>query len=116
MLRTLKTRIIIGCAMAVAVIFLASAAWVLAFPQSSSNEASLLDGFRHVEVASVSDALEQITGKRMYMSHRMQPIFTTRFAGYAVTVRLKKMKETAMPGRWMECSRPSITGKRIRFT
>jgi regulator of RNase E activity RraA len=26
----------------------------------------------------------------MYMSHRMQPIFTTKFAGYAVTVKLKK--------------------------
>ena len=28
--------------------------------------------YRHVEVASVSDALEQITHKKMYMSHRMQ--------------------------------------------
>lgn len=51
---------------------------------------SLLDGYRHVEVASVSDALEQLTGKRMYMTHRMRPIFPTKFAGYALTVRLKK--------------------------
>jgi regulator of RNase E activity RraA len=56
----------------------------------SNNEAALLDGFRHVEVASVSDALEQISGRRMYMSHRMRPIFPTRFAGFAVTVLLKK--------------------------
>jgi regulator of RNase E activity RraA len=63
---------------------------VIASPALPSGEASLLDGFRHVEVASVSDALETLTGKRMYMSHRMQPIFTTKFAGYAVTVRLKK--------------------------
>ena len=54
------------------------------------DEASLLDGFRHVEVASVSDALEQIAGKKMYMTHRMRPLFTTRFAGYALTVSLKK--------------------------
>lgn len=56
----------------------------------SKDEASLLDGFRHVEVASVSDALEQIAGKKMYMTHRMRPLFPTRFAGYAVTVSLKK--------------------------
>jgi len=56
----------------------------------ASDTASLLEGFRHVEVASVSDALEQITGRRMYMSHRMQAIFPTRFAGLALTVRLKK--------------------------
>lgn len=57
------------------------------------NEAApdaLLDGFRHVEVASVSDAAEQILGSKIYMSHRMQAIFPTKFAGYAVTVLLKK--------------------------
>jgi regulator of RNase E activity RraA len=64
--------------------------------QSNSGAATpLSDGelvvqFRRVEVASVSDALEQITHKRMYMSHRMQPIFTAKFAGYARTVQLKK--------------------------
>ena len=54
------------------------------------DDAGLLDGFRHVEVASVSDALEQIAGKKMYMTHRMRPIFPTRFAGFALTVSLKK--------------------------
>ena len=51
---------------------------------------NLIAQYRRVEVASVSDALEQITGKRMYMSHRMQPIFTAKFAGIARTVQLKK--------------------------
>jgi regulator of RNase E activity RraA len=54
------------------------------------DDASLVDAFRHVEVASVSDALEQVTGKKMYMSHRMRPIFPSKFAGFALTVRLKK--------------------------
>jgi len=54
------------------------------------NAAGLLEGFRHVEVASVSDALEQLTGRKMYMTHRMRPIFPTKFAGHAVTVLLKK--------------------------
>ena len=59
-------------------------------PVAKQGNASQLDGYRHVEVASVSDALEQLTGKRIYMTHRMRPIFPTKFAGYAVTVRLKK--------------------------
>jgi regulator of RNase E activity RraA len=56
----------------------------------TKSNADLLDGFRHVEAASVSDALEQITGKKMYMSHRMRPIFPAKFAGFALTVALKK--------------------------
>jgi regulator of RNase E activity RraA len=56
----------------------------------AKSNADLLDGFRHVEAASVSDALEQITGKKMYMSHRMRPIFPAKFAGFALTVALKK--------------------------
>lgn len=59
-------------------------------PSSPEGTGSLLEGFRHVEVASVSDALEQFTGHKMYMSHRMRPIFPAKFAGYAVTVLLKK--------------------------
>lgn len=57
---------------------------------AADSDAVLLDGFRHVEVASVSDALEQITGKKMYMTHRMRPLFPVRFAGFALTVSLKK--------------------------
>lgn len=57
--------------------------------QPLTNE-ELIAQFKRVEVASVSDAIEQILGKRMYMSHRMQPIFTTKFAGFARTVQLKK--------------------------
>jgi len=57
---------------------------------TSTDDAALLDGYRHVEVASVSDAMEKITGKRAYMSHHMRPIFPAKFAGFAVTVLLKK--------------------------
>jgi len=61
-----------------------------AFSQPTNGDAALLDGYRHVEVASVSDALEKLTGQRMYLSHRMRPIFTSKFAGFALTVKLKK--------------------------
>lgn len=57
-----------------------------------NNPGALLDGYRHVEVASVSDAMEQILGRRMYMSHQMRPIFTRKFAGFALTVLLRKQE------------------------
>lgn len=57
---------------------------------AAQSDSALIAEYRRVEVASVSDAIEQLTGKRMYMSHRMHPIFTTKFAGYARTVQLKK--------------------------
>jgi regulator of RNase E activity RraA len=63
------------------------------FPDPSvyaNDPAAMIAAYRHVEVSSVSDAIEQLTGKRMYMTHHMQPIFTTKFAGYAVTVKLAK--------------------------
>jgi regulator of RNase E activity RraA len=63
------------------------------FPDPSvyaNDTAAMIAGYRHVEVSSVSDAIEQTTGKRMYMSHKMQPIFNTKFAGLAVTVKLVK--------------------------
>ena len=57
---------------------------------AANADSTLLDAFRHVEVASVSDALEKISGHKMYMSHRMRPIFGSKFAGFALTVQLKK--------------------------
>ena len=80
------------------VILLITAGWQFGsdlWAQASGNTApnddeSLLQSYRHVEVASVSDALEQLTGRRMYMSHKMQAIFPTKFAGFALTVKLTK--------------------------
>jgi 4-hydroxy-4-methyl-2-oxoglutarate aldolase len=63
-----------------------SAVWLVA----QAPEVSLVEGFRTVEVASVSDAMEQLYGQRGYMSHDMRPLSTTKFAGPAVTVQLKK--------------------------
>jgi regulator of RNase E activity RraA len=48
------------------------------------------EGFRLVEAASVSDAMEQLYGTKAYMSHDMRPLAQTKFAGPAVTVLLKK--------------------------
>lgn len=56
------------------------------------DPASLLTAYRHVEVASVSDAVEQLLGQHMYLSHKMRPLFRERFSGYALTVRLVKQE------------------------
>src|SRR4029077_13599531 len=53
----------------------------------------LIEGFRLVEAASVADAMEQLYGQRAHMSHEMRPLFTTKFAGAAVTVLIKPGKD-----------------------
>jgi regulator of RNase E activity RraA len=82
------------------------AIWLLALNLRAQSSASgpppsdeaLLQAYRHVEVASVSDALEQLTGRRMYLSHKMQPIFPAKFAGFALTVKLSKDEGNQEPG------------------
>jgi regulator of RNase E activity RraA len=55
-----------------------------------SDPAGMLEAYRHVEAASVSDAEEQLLHEKHYMSHRMQSLFPAKFAGTALTVLLKK--------------------------
>ena len=60
--------------------------WLYAQPAGDP----VIEGFRHTEVASVADAIEQLYGTRNYMSHDMRALFKTKFAGPAVTVLMKK--------------------------
>ena len=74
------------------------ALWSLAIQPASdglatSDNSTLIAAFRRVEVSSVSDAIEQLIGRRMYMSHRMTPIFTTKFAGWSKSFRGKLSPE-----------------------
>jgi len=57
-----------------------------------SDPAAMLEAYRHVEAASVSDAIEQLFHQKHYMSHRMQANFPTKFAGTALTVKLVKQE------------------------
>jgi regulator of RNase E activity RraA len=63
----------------------------------AAHPQQMVDAYRHVEAASVSDAMEQVLHEKRYMSHRMQAIFPTKFAGTAVTVLLKR-EENNDPG------------------
>lgn len=71
----------------VSVLSIAFAIWMSG--QQSPGD-PLIEGFRTVEVASVADAMEQLYGQRAYMSHQMRPLITSKFAGPAVTVSMKK--------------------------
>jgi len=57
-----------------------------------ANPTAMVEAYRHVEAASVSDAIEQLFHHKSYMSHRMQSIFPTKFAGTALTVKLVKQE------------------------
>ena len=76
-----------------ALLALTIAAWLRA--QQPADP--LIDGFRLVEVASVADAMEQLYGQRAHMAHDMRPVFTTKFAGPAVTVLMKKEEHKEGP-------------------
>lgn len=58
----------------------------------AANPAAMIEAYRHVEVASVSDAIEQLLHEKRYMSHSMRPIFPAKFAGFALTVKLVKQE------------------------
>ena len=68
----------------VALAAVSAAIWLMAQPVGDP----LMEGFRGVEVASVSDAMEQLYGQKAYMSHEMRALNVTKFAGPAATVQI----------------------------
>lgn len=58
----------------------------------------ILDGFRHVAIASVADALDKVTGRRGYMAHEIKNrINAKRLVGPAVTVLHAPTREFLPP-------------------
>jgi 4-hydroxy-4-methyl-2-oxoglutarate aldolase len=53
------------------------------------TEAKIIEALRHSSVASVSDALDEITGQRGFMRPDMRPLFKTNLAGPAATCLLR---------------------------
>jgi 4-hydroxy-4-methyl-2-oxoglutarate aldolase len=80
----MKTKALLTVSLVVGII--AVAAWSSAQPAGDP----LIEGFLLTEVASVSDAIEQLYGQQNYMSHDMRSLYKTKFAGPAVTVLMKK--------------------------
>jgi len=57
--------------------------------QSAAPSDPLIEGFKKTTVASVADAVDQVVGKRGFMSHDMRPHIAGAFVGRAVTALLK---------------------------
>ncbi len=51
----------------------------------------LLEAFRKVPTASLSDAMDQVVKKRGFLSHDMRPVFEAKIAGHAVTALLRPL-------------------------
>ncbi len=60
--------------------------WLMAQTPSDPT----MQGYRETEVASVSDAMEQLYGQQAFMSHEMRPLEKAKFAGPAWTVLMKR--------------------------
>jgi regulator of RNase E activity RraA len=78
-------------AAAVLILVALAAAWQSAGTRTAgSSSDALIEGFRKSTVASVSDAVDQITGQRGFMSHDMRPRISGQVVGRAVTALLRQ--------------------------
>ena len=57
----------------------------------------LIKGFRNTTVASVSDAVDQVTGQRGFMYHDMRPLFKAKVVGPAVTALIRPSIKASGP-------------------
>lgn len=59
--------------------------------------AQLIEGFQKTTVASVADAVDQVTGQRGFMYHDMRPLFRAKIVGPAVTALLRPSLRASAP-------------------
>jgi regulator of RNase E activity RraA len=65
--------------------------------QPAPTVEALIEGFRKVTTASVSDAIDRIIGTRGYMSHSIKPVFDVKLVGPAATVLTAPSSQAAPP-------------------
>jgi regulator of RNase E activity RraA len=82
--RVLLAVLAIVCAMSITVSVRQAAA-----PEVAAPADPLLAGFARSTVASVSDAVDQVVGKRGYLAHDMRPYVAGAFVGRAATALVK---------------------------
>lgn len=59
----------------------------------------LIEGFKETTIASVSDAIDQVTGQRGFMHHDMRPLFKAKVVGPAVTALIRpSIKASGLTG------------------
>jgi len=59
--------------------------------------AQLIEGFRKTTVASVADAVDQVTGQRGFMYHDMRPLLKAKVVGPAITALLRPSIKASGP-------------------
>jgi len=76
-----------------------AAALFLGFQAASGDDADpIIAGFKKTTVASVSDAVDQITGQRGFMSHDLRPYVPGQVVGRATTALIRPApREKATP-------------------
>jgi 4-hydroxy-4-methyl-2-oxoglutarate aldolase len=82
------------------VLILALLTATIAWPEAEAAElslAQLIEGFQKTTVASVADAVDQVTGQRGFMYHDMRPLFRAKIVGPAVTALLRPSLRTSGP-------------------
>jgi len=57
----------------------------------------LIEGFKKTTIASVSDAIDQVTGQRGFMYHDMRPLFKAKVVGPAVTALIRPSIKASAP-------------------
>jgi regulator of RNase E activity RraA len=83
-------KIISICVMIIGVVFLVALVYASQQkPATGLVEEPVITGFKKTYAASVSDAVELVTGKRGFMSHDMRPVVHGSLVGRAVTSLVK---------------------------
>lgn len=77
---------------AIAIVFLLGAGLWMG-PSGSASADSAVEGFKLVAIASVSDAVDSVTGERGFMNYDMRPVVPGRLVGRAATAKLVPMGE-----------------------
>jgi len=70
----------------------------------------IIEGFKGVATASVSDAVDKVVGRRGFMSHEIKPIFPCKIAGPAVTILKEEALVTEPPTLTMEAMENASPG------
>ena len=77
--------------LAVAVVLALAAGWLAGTQQASAD--TVVEGFKLVAIASVSDAVDTVVGERGFMTYDMRPVVPGRLVGRAATAKLVPMEE-----------------------
>jgi regulator of RNase E activity RraA len=77
------------CVLVVAAMSIPVSVHQVATPEVAAPADPLIAGFARSTVASVSDAVDQVVGRRGYLAHDMRPYVTGAFVGRAATALVK---------------------------